>query len=25
MERLCIDAVPVSDTRKYLTRILDEI
>ncbi|WP_405147153.1 Scr1 family TA system antitoxin-like transcriptional regulator [Sphaerisporangium sp. NBC_01403] len=25
MERLCIDAVPVSDTKKALTRILAEI
>ncbi|MEU9883891.1 helix-turn-helix transcriptional regulator [Sphaerisporangium sp. NPDC051011] len=25
MERLCLDAIPVSDTRKALTRILDEI
>ncbi len=25
MERLCIDAVPVSDTKRALTRILDEL
>ncbi|RCG20199.1 XRE family transcriptional regulator [Sphaerisporangium album] len=25
MERLCLDAIPVSDTRKALTRILDEL